>query len=136
MTARNWRSLGRSGERYPEWLQQLRKSSGVYAIREIGFFSNPVLYVGESHSGRLLKTISRHFAIWGRAKEWWKGVFSATDPGRTYERSACEVCVLVLAEGPCSKAAAVRAQNNWIRELEPRDNIQGTDEAPSGPVDY
>ena len=122
MSARIWRSVGKQGEPYPDWLKSLASSSGVYAIRVPGFVrSTVVMYCGESHSRRLLKTITRHFQAWSRGKSWWSGLFgTGADPGRTYSRDECEVCVLT-----CSASRAIALQDAWIRELHPRDNILG-----------
>ena len=128
MTSRTWRPVGGQGKPYPGWMQKLRKSSGVYAIRVIGMWTNKVVYVGESHSGRLTKTIARHFAAWGRSKAWWSGMFSGTDPGRTYDRAECEVCVEVTGQDRCESLRAIALQTSWIRELHPRDNIQDASE--------
>ena len=46
-----FRSVGASGEPYPAWLAEYRDRSGVYLIRERG----RLVYIGESHAGRLLK---------------------------------------------------------------------------------
>jgi hypothetical protein len=62
LTPRNarfvYRPVGERGEPYPEWLQRLRGSSGVYIIRERG---GPIVYVGESAANRLYETLTRHF---------------------------------------------------------------------------
>jgi hypothetical protein len=125
-----WRTVGTSGA-YPAWLRALVKSSGVYAIRCGG----RVLYVGESHKGALKKTIVRHFQSWTRSGSsrhkqsllgWLFG--SSTDPGRTYDRSACEVCVQTCAGWP--SPASLNLQAAWIKRLRPRDNIQGADPVP------
>jgi len=123
MAKRTWRSIGANGEPYPDWLRALAHRSGVYAIRVPGIFSPTVVYVGESHTGRLAKTIARHFQHWKRAKGFWSEVFgkdSDTDPGRTYPRAEAEVCVQT-----CDPSRALALQNAWIAELRPRDNILG-----------
>lgn len=116
-----WRSVGSAGK-YPDWLRELAGASGVYAIRVPGFIAqHVVVYVGESHTGHLAKTIARHFQAWNRQGElpsWLKG--STADPGRTYARGDCEVCVRA-----CEASQAVALQDEWIAELHPRDNILG-----------
>ena len=58
----SYRPIGRSGDRYPDWIRALRGKSGVYIIRERQRDgSSPVVYVGESHAGRLYQTLTRHF---------------------------------------------------------------------------
>jgi len=118
----NWRPIGSDGP-YPAWMAELANSSGVYAIRERGLFGGGrVVYVGESHTGNLRKTIQRHFQAWRRAKKWWTGAYrpAQTDPGHTYHRSGCEV-----AFETCSKDRALELQSKWIARLKPRDNLAG-----------
>ena len=127
----NWRALGDAGEPYPPWLRALDGKSGAYAIRtKAGLLFGPaVVYVGESHTGNLRKTLCRHFQAWSRTKSWWRGQFapSQTDPGHTYDRGAVEVAVQVTR----SPAAAIALQGRWIRALKPRDNVAGVlEEAP------
>lgn len=120
MTSASWRKVGARETSYPSWLRELADKSGVYAIRLVGLFSREVVYVGESHSGRLLKTITRHFQAWNRGNTFsWQG----TDPGRTYDREACEVRVQV-----CAPSRAISLQNAWIKTLKPRDNILGAED--------
>lgn len=124
-----WRAIGGSGEPYPAWLRALDGKSGAYAIRTRGLIFTTVVYVGESHSGNLYKTLTRHFQSWRRGKKWWVGQFAPeqTDPGHTYDRGQCEVRVQT-----CTSSRAVALQNKWIRELKPRDNHTGIEleEAP------
>lgn len=118
-----WRTIGASGG-YPAWLRSLKRSHGVYAIRRRGWLSTTVLYVGESHTGNLYKTITRHFQRWGRGKKFWRGAYAPeqTDPGHTYDRSdELEVAVQVAR----TPAAALRLQATWIARLQPRDNRAG-----------
>jgi hypothetical protein len=57
-----YRPIGETGTPYPAWLRALKGKSGVYVIREIKRDgSSPIVYVGESHTGRLYQTITRHF---------------------------------------------------------------------------
>ena len=116
----NWRPLGKSNEPFPLWVRSLRNKSGVYAIRKRGFFSSKVLYVGESHTGGLYKTLTRHFQQWHRSKQFWRGGYSPTqtDPGHTYERGDVEVAVVVLP-----RAKVLDRQASWIERLKPRDNV-------------
>lgn len=94
-----------SGE-FPEWLNALRNQSGAYIIRSRR--TRQILYVGESHTGNLAKTLKRHFYPW------------RDDPERkhnTYDRRDVEVAVRLTPP-----TTAVGAQDNLIRRLEPRDN--------------
>jgi hypothetical protein len=69
----SYRPIGASG-RYPDWVRALRGKSGVYLIRERQRDgTNPVVYIGESHAGRLYQTLTRHFQTWRRHKKFWSG---------------------------------------------------------------
>ncbi|MBA3405682.1 MAG: hypothetical protein H0U13_13545, partial [Gemmatimonadaceae bacterium] len=58
MVARNagftYRTIGASGEPYPQWVRDLKDRSGVYVIRDIE--SGEIVYVGSS-IGRLYDTL-------------------------------------------------------------------------------
>lgn len=120
-----WRPIGGAGERYPKWLRDLDGKSGVYAIRRRGWLTTEVLYVGESHTGSLYKTLTRHFQKWSRSKgsrDWWRITAAyrpeQTDPGHTYERDG-QIEVAIETATP---ARAVELQYEWIEKLKPRDN--------------
>lgn len=98
-----WRTLPASGA--PAWLSAFDGKSGVYLIRRGG----AVVYVGESHTGRLKKTLVHHFQSW-----------SGRTAGPTYPRAGTEIAVIVT-----TAAAAVAKQNDLIAELRPRDNVAG-----------
>lgn len=112
-----FRALGVAGE-YPDWCRALRGRSGVYMIRQptwFGLGKPAIVYVGESHTGRLYHTLTRHFQAW-----------SGPTAGPTYGRSDVEVAVAVI---PAPKA--VEAQFALIRKHSPRDNTIGKlEEAP------
>lgn len=121
-----WRGIGAKGERFPKWVRELDGKCGVYAIRRRGLIFTTVLYVGESHSGSLYKTLTRHFQSWSRGKKFWRGAYqpAQTDPGHTYEREpAIEVAVQLA-----TKTKALELQAEWIRKLKPRDNVALVDE--------
>ncbi|KAB2892943.1 MAG: M23 family metallopeptidase [Kofleriaceae bacterium] len=124
-SALTYRPVGARGERYPEWVQALRGESGVYVIRERDPDGTPiVVYVGESHSGRLYETLTRHFQTWRRWKGFWKGQFAeGHDPGLTYPRDRVDVAVRVLPAD-----AAIDEEERLIRRLRPRDNLIGQPE--------
>lgn len=92
------------GAPWPDWVRALRKKSGVYVIREAG--SRRVLYVGESHTGRLYDTLTRHFQAW-----------SGKTAGPTYGRGSVEIAAKVTPPG-----RAVAEQNKLICKLAPADN--------------
>ena len=56
-----YRPIGDSGEPYPAWVRELRGKSGAYVIKAVGLFGSTIVYVGESHTGRLYETMTRHF---------------------------------------------------------------------------
>lgn len=77
--------------------------NGVYAIANL---EGDVLYVGESHTGRLRKTLARHFQEW-----------NDDEPRAVYDRHRVQVCWMQT-----SAAGAQAAEADWIDELDPRDN--------------
>lgn len=124
----SYRPVGDSG-RYPDWVRALRGKSGVYIIRERQRDgSSPIVYVGESHAGRLYQTLTRHFQTWRRHKKFWTGQYTGSqshDPGLTYHRARCTVAFRVL---PPERALAEEAR--LIARLRPRDNLIGQPDAP------
>jgi len=111
-----WRSpwSGRSGA-WATWVKNLDGKSGVYIIRESR--SHLVLYVGQSHTGRLKKTMIRHF-------QQWRGVTS----GVTYRRGSVEVKIILA---PRRRALIHKIEQNCLFKLKPRDNETGSlDEVP------
>lgn len=109
MRLSDFRPVGNDGENYPDWVRDLATSSGVYAIRDR--YTGQVLYVGESHTGNLYRTLTRHLQAW-----------SSEDSDRSfnsYHRDAVEVAVLRI-NNPADVPAA---QSRIIADLEPRDNI-------------
>ena len=109
-----YRSIGETGERYPEWLRDLDQESGVYLIRIDG----ELVYVGESHTDRLYQTITRHFQRWTRRKTHWRGRSGPHDPGMRYHREGAKVAFRIT-----SPENAVEDQYELIRRLKPRDNL-------------
>jgi len=90
---------------FADWLNALRNLSGVYVLRNRR--TREVLYVGQSSTGNLAKTLKRHFYPWRD---------DAERVHFTYDRHAVEVAVRVTPP-----PAAVGAQDNLIRRLDPRD---------------
>ena len=101
-----------AGENWPEWVRDLAGKSGVYVIRSRD--SGRIFYVGESHTGRLRKTLTRHFQSW-----------SGPTSGKRYSRNAVEIAAI-----PTAAAKAVPLQNRLIASLEPADNTI----SPAGPL--
>jgi len=127
--ALTYRPIGASGEPYPDWIRALDGESGVYVIREIQRDgSTPIVYVGESHSGRLYQTLTRHFQTWRRSKKFWSGQYGGQghDPGLTYPRDRVTVAARML-----SPARAMAEEARLIARLRPRDNLLGQPAADS-----
>lgn len=122
-----WYDAGKPGEPYPAALRGLRglDASGVYAIRDKR--SGEVLYVGESHSGKLYATLTRHMQGWSRGSSSHRGWTGPNDPGVTYLRSAVQIRWRVS-----SSRDAMRLESAWIRRLRPRDNVEGQVDAQYG----
>lgn len=99
-----YRDVAKPNGGFADWLHELRNLSGVYVIRS----SAGILYVGESHSGALAKTIKRHF---------WKWRDHPDRVHHTYQRGRCTCAVIT-----CPPNAATSLQNRLIAELDPRDN--------------
>ena len=96
----------KEGHTGAEWLRALKGKSGVYVIREPGFFGK-VLYCGESHTGRLYSTLLRHFQHW-----------TGKTAGPTFPVSKVEVAVV-----RCPAARALDLQNAMIAEYRPKHNV-------------
>jgi hypothetical protein len=113
-----YRTIGASGEAYPQWVRDLKGKSGVYVIRELD--SGETVYVGSS-VGRLYDTLTRHFQTWRRWKGFWKGQYAeGHDPGLTYPRHRVEVAVRLT-----KPSDALNEEARLIRRLRPRDNLIG-----------
>lgn len=122
--ALKYRPVGGSGEPYPDWVRALDGKSGVYILREIqDDGTTETVYVGESHTGRLYQTLTRHFQTWRRAKKFWSGQYTGSqshDPGLTYKRERIMAAVRVLPA-----AQALEEESRLIVRLRPRDNLLG-----------
>jgi excinuclease UvrABC nuclease subunit len=102
----------KEGRAVAEWVKALKNKSGVYLIRESGWLGE-VLYVGESHTGRLNSTLLRHFQRW-----------TGPTAGPTFPVSKVEVAVIRTPAGK-----AVELQNAVIAEYRPKLNVA---EKPKG----
>src|ERR1700691_3391029 len=91
------------GQKLSPWVHELAGKSGVYLIGEKGFLGATAC-IGESHTGRLKKTLLRHFQHWtGKTK------------GPTFARSRVEIAVFKTR-----KENAVELQNALIAEHKPK----------------
>lgn len=97
------------GDRWARPIRAMQKRSGVYVIRSTA--TDEILYVGESHTGNLYRTIVRHF-------EEWDGPTAGT----TYDRNRVDVAIVL-----CPPGEARELQYDVIEELEPRDNVIGNE---------
>jgi hypothetical protein len=112
-----WFKVGRQGEAYPEIVRDLDGYSGAYVIR----VAKRVRYVGESHTGRLRKTLVRHFQEWKRSsgRTFWERRYGRqNDPGTTYERARAEVAVFLS-----NASDALDLEAELIRRYRPIDNV-------------
>jgi hypothetical protein len=113
---------------YHEHLAELRAFavSGVYAIADAS--GGKVWYVGESHTGRLYDTITRHFRRWSIDAR--RDAQGRRFGGTTYDRRRVRVAFLITA--PDEAQAQQYAE---IQRLDPRDNeIDGSVTAAELPV--
>ncbi len=96
----------KEGHEIASWVRALKGKSGVYVIRERGFLGS-VLYIGESHTGRLYSTLLRHFQRW-----------TGKTAGHTFAAAKVEVAVVRTPA-----ARALDLQNNMIVEFRPKLNV-------------
>lgn len=92
-------------EVHPSITEIPRGASGAYAIREPGRRGR-VLYVGESHTGHLRKTLLRHFQAW-----------SGRTAGARYNGDS-----VVVTWRLTHADRAVALQSRWIARFKPVDN--------------
>ncbi|MEE9311027.1 MAG: hypothetical protein V3V10_01320 [Planctomycetota bacterium] len=96
----DWFAVGNSGEPYPSKMAPM--TNGVYGIRSKK--SKQVLYIGESHTERLLRTLTRHLQDW-----------NGPTAGPSYERSSVEVAWKVSKD-------PLKAEAKLIGHYDPPDN--------------
>lgn len=90
-----------------DWVRALRGHSGVYLIRDAR--TREMLYVGESHTGRLAETLSRHLYAW-----------NGKGSGPSYHPELIE-CAVLVAETPLDDPVA--DQYALIERHNPKDNV-------------
>jgi excinuclease UvrABC nuclease subunit len=91
------------------WLNDLRNESGVYVLK--GKYSEKILYVGESHSGRLALTIKRHFWAWNDQTERFHFIINMDQ--------------VLVGVRTCRASAAKMMQDEYIKNLKPAYNKFG-----------
>jgi hypothetical protein len=96
------------GRTVAEWVKALKGKSGVYIIRE-RVFMGKILYVGESHTGRLGTTLLRHFQHW-----------TGPTAGPTFPVSKVEVAIVKTRA-----QNALETQDAIIAEYAPELNVVG-----------
>jgi hypothetical protein len=101
--------LSTDGGGFATWIREMRGQSlnGVYLIREALSFE--IVYIGESHTGRLYETLTRHLYSW-----------SGRGSGPSYLPALVDIAVLV-AETPLDDPVA--DQYALIQRYDPRDNV-------------
>jgi len=111
-----YRDLGNPGENFPAWVRELRGKSGVYVIEDTR--AHATLYVGESHTGRLYETLTRHVQRWNLPE------------AHSYPRETVSVAVRIVDDPRDAPAL----QREYIASYAPRDNVYDTqqdlDEVP------
>lgn len=109
----SWRYPFNDKGGFQDWVNNLRKSNGVYLIRGGGVLR----YIGESHSSCLAATLKRHFSAW--------------KDDRTRKHFVCSrdksVRVAVVKMPP---TVTVAAQNRMIQRLKPSFNTEGFGDEP------
>lgn len=106
-----WRKIETSAGKVAPWLAELGDASGCYLIRRPEWLGHELVYIGESHTGRLRKAILRHFQAPQK-----------DHPDHYYDRARAEVRVILT---PARKAIPI--QYALIQRYKPRDNeIEGT----------
>lgn len=102
-----WRAPLGPDRRWAPWMRELYNKNGVYLIRAAD--SHALLYIGESHTGRLFFTLTRHLWTWeGRGA------------GPSYDPRRVEIAVEVIDDAD----ETIARQFELIRKLDPRDNVQ------------
>ena len=110
MARLRWRSpVSADGGAFASWLGELRGHgwSGVYLVRDRE--TREIVYIGESHTGRLYETMTRHLYAW-----------NGKGSGPSYHPALVEMAV-ILAETPLDDPVA--DQYALIQQHEPRDNV-------------
>ena len=109
MALTGYRIVEKKGRYFPDWMNEFNGKSGAYIIRDRS--SKRILYIGESHTGRLAATLKRHFWTW------------EDEPERehfTFDPAAVEVAFYVT-----TRKAAKAIQDELIAHYLPRDNKAG-----------
>jgi excinuclease UvrABC nuclease subunit len=94
------------GGKFNKRFSEFKNLSGVYIIK--GKVLGTILYIGESHTGNLEKTVKRHFWTWN--DDFLHHHF-------TYEPILCEVMITNT-----TAASAKEKQDELILKYKPRDN--------------
>lgn len=118
-----WMPLVVDGAYSDRVLDLTRDASGAYAVREKK--NHRVVYVGESHTGRLRSTMLRHFHAAESFKKDRRPAHGAASFATNHPENY-EVAIHVTSHGkrPKSRAdeRAMKAQADWIASLDPVKN--------------
>jgi hypothetical protein len=119
--------LDPNSDGYAPWVRALGQRSGAYVIRSKR--TGEIRYVGNSHTGRLYDTLTRHFQNWSSSERVTAALEHYAHGGRgvgpTFDPSRCEVAVVLT---PPNRAEAVEAR--LILQLNPTVNKLYPVEAP------
>ncbi len=121
----NWHPLVTRGAYNDAVKRQAEHASGAYAIRERA--THKVVYVGASHSGRLWKTMLRHFHAPASFKKVREG-FVTSSP------DLYDVAIAVTSRGKRGRSKDARDERAlaqevaWIKHLRPELNVTGGEE--------
>ncbi len=91
-----------------------KHASGAYAI--IDARTREVLYIGESHTGRLFDTLTRHFRSWAISPD--QDAQGRRRGGTEYDRQDVLVALCITSD-----ARANELQVDEIARLDPTDNL-------------
>jgi hypothetical protein len=122
-----------TGTDYTPELAALRNihASGVYIIVDTA--TREILYAGESHTGRLYDTITRHFRKWKRRGD----EYGRKTGGTTYARDQVSVCFVITQDqdAPGLQYTAIQAWQPRDNQVEGASNVQPADPAnPDAPA--
>ena len=106
MKGLNYKPIIDAAGKFLPWVTALGKASGAYIIKSAR--GGATLYVGESHTGNLAKTLKRHFWAW------------ADTPERKHHTYNPRLVLVAVRLTP--QKSATTAQDNLILRLKPRDN--------------
>lgn len=134
MSRRKWQRLIVGGELSPRLKRAMQDRSGVYAIRRIG--DREVLYVGQSHCGKLWRTMLRHFQAPQTFKTIGRGSFAVpSSTAADYEiafqvtRAGADQCEARIPKSRADAELVWNLETKWIEDLRPTVNRERSGES-------